>query len=128
MLAIGNSLANSVWEGNPLALKMRSKPTASSPREEKEAWIRSKYEAKEFILPLCNTNSIGSQLIEAVRKCDMKNLILLLAHSKKEHVNTTISPRDLRTPLHFACATGNLAISQLLIWVGFFTLFFKFEL
>lgn len=26
-------------------------------------------------------------------------------------------PEDLRTPLHLACATGNLAMAQLLIWV-----------
>ncbi|KAL5281740.1 AGAP3 family protein [Megaselia abdita] len=119
MLAIGNSLANSIWEANSLAMKNRTKPTPSTSREEKESWIRSKYEAKEFILPLCNTSSIGSQLIDTVRKCDIKNLVLLLANSKKEHVNSTISPRDLRTPLHFACATGNLVMSQLLIWVSF---------
>lgn len=68
MLAIGNSLANSIWEGNQLVMKNRVKPTSSSSREEKESWIRSKYEAKEFILPLCNTSPIGSQLIDAVRK------------------------------------------------------------
>lgn len=28
-------------------------------------------------------------------------------------------PEDLRTPLHLACATGNLAMAQLLIWVRF---------
>lgn len=65
MLAIGNSLANSVWEANT---RQRHKPKAQSSREEKESWIRSKYESKEF-LPLCNqnTNSTpGQQLIEAV--------------------------------------------------------------
>ena len=68
MLAIGNALANSIWEGNPLALKMKQKPSSTSSREEKESWIRNKYEAKEFILPLCNTAPIGSQLIDTVRK------------------------------------------------------------
>lgn len=68
MLAIGNSLANSIWEGNQLVMKNRVKPTSSSTREEKEIYIRSKYEAKELILPLCNTNPIGGQIIDAVRK------------------------------------------------------------
>lgn len=65
MLAIGNSLANSVWEANT---RQRCKPKPNSSREEKEAWIRSKYEAKEF-LPQQNTNTNatpGQQLIEAV--------------------------------------------------------------
>ncbi len=47
----------------------------------------------------------------------MKALILLLAHATSEHINTTVSTRDLRSPLHLACACGNLAIAQLLIWV-----------
>lgn len=40
----------------------------SSTRDEKENWIRRKYEAKEFILPLNTTVSIGQQLIESVVK------------------------------------------------------------
>ena len=68
MLAIGNSLANSVWEANT---RQRSKPKPNSTREEKEAWIRSKYEAKEFLPPQnTNTNATpGQQLIEAVIRC-----------------------------------------------------------
>lgn len=65
MLAIGNSLANSVWEANT---RQRTKPKPNTSREEKEAWIRSKYEGKEF-LPPPNTNTnatAGQQLIEAV--------------------------------------------------------------
>lgn len=48
----------------------------------------------------------------------MKTIVLLLAHTNNEHVNCTVSPRDLRTPLHFSCAIGNLSITQLLIWVS----------
>lgn len=65
MLAIGNSLANSVWESNT---RQRQKPKPNSSREEKEAWIRSKYELKEFLPPsggLSNATP-GQQLIEAV--------------------------------------------------------------
>ncbi|KAJ8307133.1 hypothetical protein KUTeg_015217 [Tegillarca granosa] len=48
MLSIGNYIANSVWEANT---KGRSKPGPSSPRDEKEKWIRAKYETKEFLPP-----------------------------------------------------------------------------
>lgn len=57
----------------------------------------------------------------------MKTIIFLLAHTTSEHINTTINSRDLRTPLHLACANGNLAIAQLLIWVSFFFIYFFFS-
>ena len=63
MLSIGNSLANSVWECNPHG---RAKPTPNSSREEKERWIRSKYESKEFLAPLNQGVPIGQQLVDAV--------------------------------------------------------------
>ncbi|XP_065079530.1 centaurin-gamma-1A isoform X1 [Ochlerotatus camptorhynchus] len=113
MLAIGNSLANSVWESNT---RGRVKPTPASSREEKESWIRLKYEAKEFLPAFNPTPPIGQQLREAVVRSDMKAIIILLANATGEHINSTVSGRDLRTPLHLACAIGNLAISQLLIW------------
>lgn len=64
MLAIGNSLANSIWEASirPGLVK----PSPSSSREDKEKWIRLKYECKEF-LPECNKSvPMGQQLIEAI--------------------------------------------------------------
>lgn len=49
MTGIGNLTSNSVWEANT---KGRPKPDVKSTREEKEAWIRAKYETKEFLPPL----------------------------------------------------------------------------
>lgn len=54
----------------------------------------------------------------------MKAIVLLLAHSTTEQINSTVTARDLRTPLHLACAIGNLAIAQLLVWVNFIIYFF----
>lgn len=63
MLALGNQMANSVWEA---CTRGRTKPKPNSSREEKESFIKSKYEAKEFLVS-CNTSPpIGQQLIEAV--------------------------------------------------------------
>ncbi|XP_063699798.1 centaurin-gamma-1A isoform X2 [Culicoides brevitarsis] len=113
MLAIGNSLANSVWESNTGG---KSKPIPTSTREEKEAWIRAKYESKEFLPPCPSLPPVSQQLIEAVVRSDMKLIVLILAHTGSTFVNVTVNARDLRTPLHLACAIGNLAISQLLVW------------
>lgn len=118
MLAIGNSLANSVWESNT---RQRVKPTALANHEEKERWIRSKYEAKEFLTPLgshVNSASPGQQLIEAVIRADIKSIVSILANYQSEVTNANVSARDVRTPLLLACAIGNLAIAQLLIWVS----------
>ncbi len=62
MLAIGNSLANSVWE----AMSSITKPTPTSTREDKERWIRLKYEAKEFLPPCNSLIPIDQQIIDAV--------------------------------------------------------------
>ncbi|XP_014678079.1 PREDICTED: arf-GAP with GTPase, ANK repeat and PH domain-containing protein 11-like, partial [Priapulus caudatus] len=116
MLSIGNSLANSVWE---VHIRGKGKPNPSSSREEKEKWIRSKYEHHEYLPgpPLSNV-PLGQQLLEAVCKGDLRGVILLLAHAKPEQVNSTVSGRDRRTPLHLSCALGNVVITQLLIWYG----------
>lgn len=49
----------------------------------------------------------------------MKAFVLALARCSTDDVNATVSARDLRTSLHLACAMGNLAMAQLLIWVSF---------
>lgn len=115
MLAIGNTLANSVWESQAHG---KTKPTPASNREEKERWIRAKYESKEFLPILSSPMPLGQQLVDAVCSSNMKAIILVLAYANAEHVNSTVSARDLRTPLHLACAMGNLAVAQLLIWVS----------
>lgn len=117
MLAIGNTLANSVWE---CQTQNRTKPGPTSSREEKERWIRAKYESKEFLPPPSNTMPLGQQLVDSVCAANMKAIINVLARANVQEVNTTVGPRDLRTPLHLACAMGNLAIAQLLIWVNIF--------
>lgn len=47
----------------------------------------------------------------------MRAFTLCLARCSYEDINISVSTEDLRTPLHLACATGNLAMAQLLIWV-----------
>ena len=47
----------------------------------------------------------------------MKSVAHVLTHCNNEDVNSPVSPRDDRCPLHVASSLGNLAIVQLLIWV-----------
>nr|XP_020451577.1 arf-GAP with GTPase, ANK repeat and PH domain-containing protein 3 isoform X1 [Monopterus albus] len=116
MTAIGNTMANSVWEG---ALEGYTKPGSDSTREEKERWIRAKYEQKLFLLGLPQSDvPLGQQLLRAVVEDDLRLVVLLLAHGTKEEVNETYGDGDGRTALHLSCAMTNVVITQLLIWYG----------
>uniref|UniRef100_A0A1A8I5L9 Arf-GAP with GTPase, ANK repeat and PH domain-containing protein 3 n=2 Tax=Nothobranchius kuhntae TaxID=321403 RepID=A0A1A8I5L9_NOTKU len=116
MTAIGNAMANSVWEG---ALEGYTKPGSDSTREQKESWIRAKYEQKLFLLGLPQSDvPLGQQLLRAVVEDDLRLVVLLLAHGTKEEVNETYGDGDGRTALHLSCAMANVVITQLLIWYG----------
>ncbi|KAG1944311.1 arf-GAP with GTPase, ANK repeat and PH domain-containing protein [Pimephales promelas] len=116
MTAIGNAMANSVWEG---CVEEYTKPGVDSTREEKERWIRAKYEQKLFLVPLPQSDvPLGQQLLRAVVEDDLRLVDLLLAHGTKEEVNETYGDGDGRTALHLSCAMANVVITQLLIWYG----------
>ncbi|XP_044076748.1 arf-GAP with GTPase, ANK repeat and PH domain-containing protein 3 isoform X1 [Siniperca chuatsi] len=116
MTAIGNTMANSVWEG---ALEGYTKPGSDSTREEKERWIRAKYEQKLFLVGLPQSDMpLGQQLLRAVVEDDLRLVVVLLAHGTKEEVNETYGDGDGRTALHLSCAMANVVITQLLIWYG----------
>ncbi|XP_042669017.1 arf-GAP with GTPase, ANK repeat and PH domain-containing protein 3 isoform X4 [Centrocercus urophasianus] len=116
MAAIGNALANAVWEG---AVEGCPKPTPESSREEKERWIRAKYEQKLFLAPLPQSDiPLGQQLLRAVVEDDLRLVVTLLAHGTKEEVNETYGDGDGRTALHLSCAMANVVFTQLLIWYG----------
>ncbi|KAL8608051.1 hypothetical protein ACOMHN_023867 [Nucella lapillus] len=114
MTSIGNYLANSVWEANT---KGRSKPTSSSNREEKEVWIKAKYENKEFLPPLPYIDiPVNQQLIDALVREDIRNIIIILSQAIAEDINAPYSKDDGRTALHIAAALGNVVYLQLLLW------------
>ncbi|XP_062049792.1 arf-GAP with GTPase, ANK repeat and PH domain-containing protein 1 isoform X3 [Lepus europaeus] len=116
MSAIGNELANSVWEES---CQGRAKPSLDSTREEKERWIRAKYEQKLFLAPLpCSELSLGQHLLRATADEDLRTVILLLAHGSRDEVNETCGEGDGRTALHLACRKGSVVLAQLLIWYG----------
>ncbi|XP_057607746.1 arf-GAP with GTPase, ANK repeat and PH domain-containing protein 1 isoform X2 [Chionomys nivalis] len=116
MSSIGNELANSVWEESSQG---RTKPSLDSTREEKERWIRAKYEQKLFLAPLpCTEFSLGQQLLRATAEEDLRTVILLLAHGSRDEVNETCGEGDGRTALHLACRKGSVVLAQLLIWYG----------
>uniref|UniRef100_A0A8B9L3B1 ArfGAP with GTPase domain, ankyrin repeat and PH domain 1 n=1 Tax=Astyanax mexicanus TaxID=7994 RepID=A0A8B9L3B1_ASTMX len=116
MSAIGNELANSVWEANAQG---RLKPAPDASREERERWIRAKYEQKFFLASLvCTDLPLGQQLLQATAGEDLRSVVVLLAHGSRDEVNETCGEGDGRTALHLSCRKGNVVLTQLLIWYG----------
>lgn len=59
MTSIGNKMINTVYEAN-CSKYPRPKPNPNTIREEKEKWIRAKYESKFFLAPLPRSDlSVG---------------------------------------------------------------------
>ncbi|XP_077568133.1 arf-GAP with GTPase, ANK repeat and PH domain-containing protein 1 isoform X2 [Stigmatopora nigra] len=116
MSAIGNEFANSVWEANSQG---HLKPGPDASREERERWIRAKYEQRVFLPSLpCAELSLGQQLLRATVEEDLRAVVLLLAHGSRQQVNETCGEGDGRNALHLGSRKGNVVITQLLIWYG----------
>lgn len=124
LAAIGNHMANSIWE---CCTQGRTKPIPSATREERESWIRAKYEQRAFVPPLQPASgttrpedSMPDWLLSAVTERDLPRVLLLLAHSTKEQINAPPagSSSPPRTALHAACQLGDVVMTQLLVWYG----------
>lgn len=99
--------------------------------EERESWIRAKYEQRAFVPPLQpqaddgvdDDDDMPARLLSAVTERDLARLLLLLAHSSKEAINAQPAPAG--TALHAACQLGDVVMTQLLIWVRCVFFFFS---
>ncbi|XP_075407489.1 arf-GAP with GTPase, ANK repeat and PH domain-containing protein 2 [Tenrec ecaudatus] len=116
LTAIGNDMANRVWESDT---RGRVKPTRDSSREERESWIRAKYEQLLFLAPLGTTETpLGRQLWAAVQAQDVAEVLLLLAHARHGPLDTSLEDPQLRSPLHLAAELAQVVLTQLLLWNG----------
>ncbi|XP_003790631.1 arf-GAP with GTPase, ANK repeat and PH domain-containing protein 2 isoform X2 [Otolemur garnettii] len=116
LTAIGNDMANRVWESDT---RGRAKPTRDSSREERESWIRAKYEQLLFLAPLGTPGEpLGRQLWAAVQAQDVATVLLLLAHARHGPPDTSVEDPQLRSPLHLAAELAHVVITQLLLWYG----------
>uniref|UniRef100_A0A671RD61 Arf-GAP with GTPase, ANK repeat and PH domain-containing protein 1-like n=1 Tax=Sinocyclocheilus anshuiensis TaxID=1608454 RepID=A0A671RD61_9TELE len=113
LAAIGNHMANSIWETC----------TQGRQKEQRESWIRAKYEQRAFVSPLpaqCSEDTMSTWLLKAVINRDLPRLLLLLVHSTKEVIN--IPPEGAaqqhHSALHAACQLGDVVMTQLLVWYG----------
>ncbi|KAG7307998.1 hypothetical protein JYU34_006627 [Plutella xylostella] len=108
MVSLGNALANSVWEADP---RGHIKPISSSAREEKERWIRLKYERRAF-LSATDVATGADALRAASTRGDVGTLARILAAPPPR----APAPVERSLALRAAAAAGHLAAAQLLIW------------
>ncbi|XP_045517984.1 centaurin-gamma-1A isoform X4 [Pieris brassicae] len=108
MVSMGNTLANSIWEAD---LRGHIKPIAASSREDKERWIRMKYERRAF-LSSTDSSVMGDALKTASARGGMSTIARLLAAPPPR----APSPTERSLALRAAAAAGNLSAAQLLIW------------
>ncbi|XP_023943966.1 centaurin-gamma-1A isoform X1 [Bicyclus anynana] len=108
MVSMGNALGNSIWEAD---LRGHIKPIATSTREEKERWIRMKYERRAFLS--CEPTVAGG---EALRAASARGHIATLARSLAAPAPRAPAPVERALALRAAAAAGHLAAAQLLIW------------
>uniref|UniRef100_G3W5A1 ArfGAP with GTPase domain, ankyrin repeat and PH domain 2 n=1 Tax=Sarcophilus harrisii TaxID=9305 RepID=G3W5A1_SARHA len=116
LTAIGNETANLIWESDT---RGRAKPTRESSREERESWIRAKYEQLLFLAPLGGPEEpLGRRLWAAVQAQDVAGVLLLLAHARHGPLDSDVGDPQLRSPLHLAAELAHVVITQLLVWYG----------
>ncbi|KAK5874782.1 hypothetical protein CesoFtcFv8_027338 [Champsocephalus esox] len=97
MTAIGNQLANSLWEAE------RGGAAEALPRRQQGG---------------ARALDPGQQLLRAAAEEDLPSVVLLLAHGSRSQVNETCGDGDGRNALHLASRKGNVVITQLLLWYG----------
>ncbi|KAI5646423.1 putative GTPase activating protein for arf domain-containing protein [Phthorimaea operculella] len=110
MVSVGNTLANSIWEAD---LRGHIKPIATSTREEKERWIRLKYERRAFLSATEVPTSIDALRVASSRG-DVSRLARMLAVPPPR----APAPAERALALRAAAAAGHLSAAQLLIWVS----------
>uniref|UniRef100_A0A8C4QIY9 Uncharacterized protein n=1 Tax=Eptatretus burgeri TaxID=7764 RepID=A0A8C4QIY9_EPTBU len=104
---------------NDLLVRRNSLCDVCACRDDKERWIRAKYERRAMLAPRPQPKEpLAMHLVRAVTGADVQSTALLLGHGSREDVNGTEPGGTQRSALHVACAAGNLVLVQLLIWYG----------
>ncbi|XP_034074091.1 arf-GAP with coiled-coil, ANK repeat and PH domain-containing protein 3-like isoform X1 [Gymnodraco acuticeps] len=101
MCELGNSVINHIYEGSYQEQGLK-KPLPSSSRQEKEAWIKSKYVERKFLKKLCSTEILinGERKSErrwSVKKCRRHNSATTVPKTRRRyrHDIGSISPSTL---------------------------------
>jgi len=113
---IGNSISRKIWGEYNCDVTI----TLKSSKEEREQFIRDKYENRKYLAPLppkyCQ-GDICQHIIKSIKESDACSFLHLLAHAKTEDINKKHG-FDENTALHVASSIGDLSFCQLLLWMN----------
>uniref|UniRef100_A0A3Q2DHZ7 Arf-GAP with coiled-coil, ANK repeat and PH domain-containing protein n=1 Tax=Cyprinodon variegatus TaxID=28743 RepID=A0A3Q2DHZ7_CYPVA len=103
MCELGNSVINRVYEGSYQEQGLK-KPSPSSSRQEKEAWIRAKYVEKKFLKRLGSTEILvnGERKSErrwSVKKCRRHNSATTVPKTQRRYRQEPVSAEGAGTSL-----------------------------
>ncbi|RHY93652.1 hypothetical protein DYB37_001026 [Aphanomyces astaci] len=111
---LGNAPVNAIWEAE-LAPGW-TRPVATSPRPDKEKWIKAKYEFRGFSTHTTDTASVVfSRFLHAAATGDVRHLVQGIAHG------VDVTQKDSatgRTALHVAAAAGHELACEYLLQNG----------
>uniref|UniRef100_A0A665UXD3 Arf-GAP with coiled-coil, ANK repeat and PH domain-containing protein n=1 Tax=Echeneis naucrates TaxID=173247 RepID=A0A665UXD3_ECHNA len=119
LCVLGNHVMNRIYESR-CSEEGRVKPTANSPRAEKEMWIKEKYVEKRFVQ---SSSSDGTRkldtcihLYRAAIAGDLVAMAVALAEGAE--VNSSVAEEEGRTPLIGAAIGGSLLACEFLLQNG----------
>uniref|UniRef100_A0AAY5KSM1 Arf-GAP with coiled-coil, ANK repeat and PH domain-containing protein n=1 Tax=Esox lucius TaxID=8010 RepID=A0AAY5KSM1_ESOLU len=110
LCCLGNDVINGIYES---AAEGRMKPSAGSPRQEKEMWIKEKYVEKRFVK---DAENAGRRLYEAACEGDLVTMAAALAQGAE--VNCSHTEEEGRTALIGSAFGGSLLACEFLLQNG----------
>uniref|UniRef100_A0A674A0A6 Arf-GAP with coiled-coil, ANK repeat and PH domain-containing protein n=1 Tax=Salmo trutta TaxID=8032 RepID=A0A674A0A6_SALTR len=114
LCGLGNDVINGIYESR-CAAEGRVKPSAGSPRPEKETWIKEKYVEKRFVKD-ANSPETRRQLYQAAFQGDLVTMASALAQGAE--VNWSHAEEEGRTALIGSTFGGSLSACEFLLQNG----------
>ncbi|XP_036820825.1 BAR_ACAPs and ArfGap_ACAP domain-containing protein isoform X4 [Oncorhynchus mykiss] len=121
LCGLGNDVINGIYESR-CAAEGRVKPSAGSPRPEKETWIKEKYVEKRFVKDASSPETqigrenAGRQLYQAAFQGDLVTMASALAQGAE--VNWSHAEEEGRTALIGSTFGGSLSACEFLLQNG----------
>ncbi|XP_029570169.1 arf-GAP with coiled-coil, ANK repeat and PH domain-containing protein 1 isoform X5 [Salmo trutta] len=121
LCGLGNDVINGIYESR-CAAEGRVKPSAGSPRPEKETWIKEKYVEKRFVKDAnspetqIGRENAGRQLYQAAFQGDLVTMASALAQGAE--VNWSHAEEEGRTALIGSTFGGSLSACEFLLQNG----------
>lgn len=120
LYSIGNEKSNRIWEANIRALESHNcdKPTIETPRDQKERFIRLKYEHRVMVQPVSQPHVTIPDIVANCSGPDDVSGLPLLQQLLANGEDINCRDSDLRTAFHHAVIKSHLCYIEFLCLNG----------